>query len=126
MNAPKGGGDVLVKLCEAEREIEVTKPEPKPKTNGAAKKDDDDDDDSDLDDDDSDDEPEEIRKKIWKVGKPLAEIAVREVKKGGKVEVTVNIAADMDVQITAREVGGKGGVRGALEKPKPAENGTAS
>lgn len=125
MNAPKGGGDVIVKLCEAQREIEITKPEPKPKTNGAAKKDDGDDD-SDFDDDDSDDEPEEIRKKIWKVGKTLAEIAVKEVKKGGKVEVTANIAADMGVQITAREVGGKGGVRGALDKPKPVENGIAS
>lgn len=68
---------------------------------------------------------EEIREKIWNVGTVLAEAAVKEVKKGGKVEVTINVNADLGVQITAREVGGKGGVRGNLPKPKVTENGSA-
>ena len=126
INAPKGGGNVMVKICEGVKEIKVTKPEAKPKTNGSAHKkdDDDDDDDSDIDDSD-DDEPEEIREKVWKAGKVLAEAAVKDVKKGGKIEVTINVAKDLGVQVTAREVAGKGGVRGALEKPKGTENGSA-
>ena len=68
-------------------------------------------------------EEEDIREKVWKVGTVLAEAAVRGVKKGGKVEVTVNVGADLGVQITAREVGGKGGVRGTLEKLMITENG---
>ena len=114
---PKEGGDVIIKVCEGTRDIKVTKAAPKPKTNGKAE-----DDDSDL--DDSDDEEEETREKIWKVGRVLAEAAVRGVKKGGKVEVTVNVGEHLGVQITAREVGGKGGVRGHLEHPKAVENGS--
>ena len=110
--APKNGGDVFIKVVEGGTHIKVTKPEPKtkdekPTTNGDA-------DDSDSDFDDSDDEEEEKREKVWKLGKPLAEAAVRGVKSGGSVEVTVNVQADLGVTITAREVGGKGGVRGNL------------
>ncbi len=115
---PKEGGDVIVKVCEGTRDIKVSKAQSKPKTNGKAG-----DDDSDL--DDSDEEEEERREKVWKVGKVLAETAVRGVKKGGKVEVTVNVGESLGVQITAREVGGKGGVRGNLEKPQVVENGSA-
>lgn len=46
------------------------------------------------------------------------------MKKGGKVEVTINVNADLGVQITAREVDGRGGVRGNLPKPKMIENGS--
>ena len=60
------------------------------------------------------------------MGTVLAEAAVKDARKGGKVEVTVNITADMVTQITAREVGGKGGVRGELERTKVQENGSAS
>ncbi len=115
---PKEGGDVIIKVCEGTREIKVFKAPQKPKTNGKAQ-----DDDSDL--DDSEDEEEERREKVWKVGKVLAETAVRGVKKGGKVEVTVNVGENLGVQITAREVGGKGGVRGNLDKPAVVENGSA-
>ncbi|KAL6713641.1 Hsp70 protein that interacts with Zuo1p [Lecanora helva] len=115
---PREGGDVIVKICEGIRDIKVTKKE-KPKTNGKAASDD-----SDLD-SDEEEEDEEIREKIWTVGTVLAEAAVKDVKKGGKVEVTVNVGADLGVQITAREFGGKGGVRGNLEKPKIVENGSA-
>ncbi|KAL9126367.1 MAG: hypothetical protein Q9217_004569 [Psora testacea] len=132
INAPKGGGDVLVKICEGIRNIKVTKHPPKPQTNGAVAEKtnseiDDEDRDLDDDDDDSDEdnEPDEIREKVWKVGSVLAEAAVRDVKKGAKVEVTVNVDKDLGVQFTAREVGGKGGVRGHLERPKAVENGSA-
>lgn len=107
--APKAGGDVLVKVVEGGTHIKVTKPEPKAKTetNG-----DDDDDDSDFDSDDEEDE--EKREKLWKIGSPLAEAAVKGVKAGGKVEVTINVLGDLSVTVAIREVGGKGGVRGAL------------
>ncbi|PNS15974.1 hypothetical protein CAC42_4375 [Sphaceloma murrayae] len=117
--APKDGGDVLVRICEGVSEIKVTKPEPKekPATNGAGS-------DDDSDEDFSDDE-EELREKLWKQGEVLAEAAVRGVKKGGKVEVQINVLADLSVSVVAREVGGKGGVRGSLAAGKVAENGSA-
>ncbi|KAK2929949.1 hypothetical protein FoTM2_010289 [Fusarium oxysporum f. sp. vasinfectum] len=59
-------------------------------------------------------EEEETREKIWKIGNPLAEAAIKGVKAGGKVEVTINVLADLGVTVTAREVGGKGGVRGNI------------
>ncbi|KAL1301452.1 hypothetical protein AAFC00_005703 [Neodothiora populina] len=108
-------GHVLVRLCEGEREIKVTKPEPKPK---AEKTEEDSDEDDDSEDDE--DEDEEIRERIWKAGSPLAEAAVKGVKKGGKVEVQINVSAELGVTLVVREVGGKGGVRGEL---KPAQNG---
>lgn len=104
---PKEGGDVLIKVVEGGSHIKVTKVEPK--ENG--KKSDDDSE------DDSDDEPEEQREKVWKIGNVLAEAAVKGTKKGGKVEVMINVAADLSVTITAREVGAKGGVRGNLSAP---------
>lgn len=114
---PREGGDVIVKVCEGTRDIKITKKETA-KTNGKA--------DSDSDsDDDEEDEDEEVREKVWKVGTVLSEAAIRDVKKGGKVEVTVNVGVDLGVQITAREVGGKGGVRGNLDKPRLTENGSA-
>lgn len=112
--APKEGGDVLVKLVEGGSHIKVTKPEPKAKSNGATAEDADSDD-SEV---DSDDEPEDIREKIWKTGSALAEIAVKDVKKGGKIEVMVNVTADLAVTITAREVSGKGGVRAQIPAPQ--------
>ncbi|EKJ68268.1 hypothetical protein FPSE_11571 [Fusarium pseudograminearum CS3096] len=104
--APKEGGDVLIKIAEGNTHIKVTKPEPKAK--GEAK----DEDDSDF--SDSDEEDEETREKIWKIGSTLAEAAVKDVKAGGKVEVTINVLADLGVTVTTREVGGKGGVRGNI------------
>lgn len=117
-STPKEGGDVLIKLCEGIRDIQITKPATTPKTNGKATENDED---SDI----ESDEEEEVREKVWKVGKVLAEAAIKGVKKGGKVEVTANVGGDLGVQFTAREVGGKGGVRGTIEKPKATENGTA-
>jgi hypothetical protein len=113
---PKAGGDVLVRISEGEREIKVTKPEPKPKEEKDAE---DDEDDSDF--DSEEEEDEEIREIAWKTStKPIAEVAIKGVKAGGSVEVTININSDLGVQITAREVGGKGGVRLAVESPASA------
>lgn len=108
INAPKEGGDVLVKIVEGGSHIKVSQLEKPPKA--AAQEDD-------SEEEDSDDEPEEQREKVWKVGKVLAEAAVKGVKKGGKIEVMINVAGDLGVTVTAREVGEKGGVRGALSAP---------
>ena len=115
---PKEGGDVIVKICEGVRDIKVTKPAPKLQQNGKG----DEEDDSDI--NSEEEEEEDIREKVWKVGKVLAEAVVKGVKKGGKVEVMVSVGGDLGVQITAREVSGKGGVRGTLEKPTTVENGS--
>ena len=117
-----GAGDVLVKVCEGESDIKVTKPEPKGKAQTNGEKDEDDEDD---DDDDEDYEDEEVRERIWKVGKTLAELAVKDVKKGDKVELMVNVNPDLSLQATARVVGSKTGVRGNLEAPKTEANGSA-
>ncbi|KAL6881905.1 actin-like ATPase domain-containing protein [Trichoderma longibrachiatum] len=107
--APAEGGDVLVKVVEGGTHIKVTKPEPKARVEDVPE----DEDDSDF----EEEEEEETREKIWKIGSPLAEAAVRGVSKGGKVEVTINVSGDLSVTVTAREVGGKGGVRGNLQAP---------
>lgn len=117
--AVKDGGDVLVRLAEGVRSIDVSREE-RLTTNGTAK------DEEDEDEDDSDDEPEETRSKVWKPGKLLAEAGLRGVKKGGKVEVQVNVSADMSVTVVCREVGGKGGVRGVVEAGRVELNGRAA
>ena len=118
--APKAGGDVLIKVCEGTRDIKTITKE-KPTANG--KKDEDDDEEDD--DDDEDEEPEIVREKTWKVGSILAEAAVKDVKKGGKVEITLDVSADMTMSITTRENGNKGGVRFKLGKGEVMENGKA-
>jgi hypothetical protein len=105
-----------VRVCEGVREIKVTKPEPKPKEEKPAKAEDDEEEDSDFDSDE--DEEEEIREIVWKTEKPIAELAVKGVKAGSKVELMVHVNADLGMQITAREVGGQSAVRGAVESPK--------
>ncbi|KAI5308721.1 Hsp70 protein that interacts with Zuo1p [Ascosphaera atra] len=109
---PGEGGDVIIRVAEGVREIKVTKPEPKPKE----EKSEEDLDDSDLDSDE--DEEEEIREVVWKASKPLAEFAVRGIKKGGKVEVMVSVNEHLTMQITAREVGSQNGVRGVVAGPQ--------
>lgn len=107
ISTPKDGGDVLVKIVEGGSHIKVSQV-----SKGDRAKDDDD-----SEEEDSDDEPEEQREKVWKVGKVLAEASLKDTKNGGKVEVMINVAGDLAVTVTAREVGGKGGVRGNLSAP---------
>lgn len=109
----KDGGDVLVRLAEGFREIKVTKEE-KPATNGTKASDDE---------DSEDEEPEESREKVWKTSQLLAEAGLKGIKKGGKVEVQINVAADMSVTLVCREVGGKGGVRGVVDAGRAEMNG---
>lgn len=111
-------GDILVRVCEGEREIKVIKPESKPQTNGEKGSDDED---SDMEDDDE----EDIRERVWKAKKTLAEFGLKDLKKGSKIEVMVNVGADMALSITAREAGGKGGIRGTVDAPEVVENGKA-
>ncbi|KAF2805317.1 heat shock protein-like protein 70 [Mytilinidion resinicola] len=108
---PREGGDVLVKICEGIRVIKVTKPEPKAKANGKAENDSDDDEDSDESDE------EELREKTYKVENVLAEAALKGLSKGAKVELQINVAADLSCTFFAREVGGKVAVRGAWKAP---------
>lgn len=120
----KDGGDVLVKVCEGFKEVRVRTTAGKDggtKPNGKGGNED-----EGSDDDSDEDEEEEVREQIWRVGNVLAEAGVRGVSKGGKVEVTVSLGSDLGVQITAREVGGKGGVRGVLEARRTEENGSIS
>ncbi|KAJ4344980.1 Hsp70 protein that interacts with Zuo1p, partial [Neurospora sp. IMI 360204] len=113
--APKDGGDVLVKIVEGNTHIKVTKPEPKVKDESkTAKVEDADEEGDDSDFSDEEEEEEEKREKVWKVGSTLAEAAIRGVKKGGKVEVTILVDANLSVTVTTREVGAKTGVRGTL------------
>ncbi|KKA31211.1 hypothetical protein TD95_000820 [Thielaviopsis punctulata] len=105
--APAAGGSVLVKIAEGNTHINVTKPEPKAKPEKAA-------DDEDSDEDSDDDEEEDLREKVWKVGNTLAEAAIKDVKKGSKIEVSVTVAADLTVVFIVREVGSKTGVRGSI------------
>ena len=133
--APKDGGHVLVRLCEAVREIRISRAEPKASSSAAAKingnKSESDSDEDNNSSDDEMEEPQEIRERTWKVSNVLAEVAVRDVgkatagKKRSKIEVMANVASDLSVQFTAREIVSgddsntttKGGVRGGIDKP---------
>ncbi|KAI5294537.1 Hsp70 protein that interacts with Zuo1p, partial [Ascosphaera acerosa] len=116
----KEAGDFVIRISEGKSELKITKPEPKEKEakekSGEDGEDADEDDDSDFDSDE--DEEEEIREIVWKPTKALAELAVRGVKAGAEVEVQVNINEHLTMQITAREVGSKNGVRGVIEGQK--------
>ena len=110
-------GEMVLRVCEGERRIKSTHRESKHKAETNGEKDSDEDPDSEDD--------EDIRERIWVAAKPLAEIRAK-VKQGLKVEVTLNVGADLSVSITARELGSKTGVRGAIEKPEVIENGRTS
>ena len=120
-------GDVLIRIIEGERHVKITKPEPKAKTAANGTKDhDDDDDDDDDEDDEEDDEPEEVRERMWKPKTALAELVFNNLKPKSKVEVTVNVDAELSVSITARQVGGKGGIRGEIKAAETTrQNGSA-
>lgn len=99
-DVPAEGGDVLVGIYEAEREILTHKVERIAKDTTEE---------DDLDDDDepfSDEEDEETREKVLKPTTKIAEAVIKGTKTGGKVEVVLNITADLKVSIAVREIGG--------------------
>ncbi|KMU90270.1 heat shock 70 kDa protein cognate 2 [Coccidioides immitis H538.4] len=71
----------------------------------------------------SEEEEEDIREIVWNVSKPIAEFAIKGVKANGKVEVMISVNEHLVMQVTAREVGAKGGVRGVVDGP---QNGVAA
>ncbi|KAI9817066.1 MAG: Hsp70 protein that interacts with Zuo1p [Phylliscum demangeonii] len=90
----------------------------------------DDDDDDEEDDDDDGHEPRQVRKKVWRIETVLAEAAVRNLPTSGpkhpaRIEVTASVAADLSLQLTAREVGAKGagGVRGGIDRARERDDG---
>ncbi|KAL7272940.1 Hsp70 protein that interacts with Zuo1p [Rhizina undulata] len=106
------GGDVLVKITEGLREIIVTKPEKKQPNGDEKAEDEDEDEDADL--DDEEEEEEDIKNKVLNIDTVLAEAAIKGVAKGGKIEVTINVAADLSIAVAARAVGTQQGVRGTV------------
>ena len=109
-------GEMVLRVCEGERNIKNTKPEAKLKaeTNGER----------DSEEDSDPDDEEDVRERVWVASKPLGEITAK-VKKGLKIEVTINVGADSSISIAARELGAKTGVRGSIAKPEVVENGCA-
>lgn len=111
-------GEMMLRICEGERNIKVITPEPKTK---AETNDDKDSDEGSNFDDEGD---EDVRERIWTATKPLGEVTAK-VKKGLKVEIAINVGADLSISVTARELGAKTGVRGNIGKPEVVENGQA-
>ncbi|KAK6353455.1 Hsp70 protein that interacts with Zuo1p [Orbilia brochopaga] len=105
------GGDVLIRIVEVRKEsVDVTPTkEEKAKINGVNEDDEDDDEDF-----DEDDEDEKVFKRVTEVERVIAEAELKDVKKGAKVEVMLNVAGDLTLTVTARVVGGQGGVRGTV------------
>lgn len=119
--------DTVLRVCEGEREIVVTKPEQKPTINGTADSETEEGSEGGGDDEDDDEEEEEeqvVRQLKWKPTKPLAVLTIPGLKKDAAVELTVNVGADLGVNVTARVVGKPGGVRGELQPPEVVENGS--
>ncbi|KAK9367666.1 heat shock protein 70 family [Lipomyces kononenkoae] len=112
--APKDGGDIIIEIWEGDSEI-VTKGLEKPKENGdghGGNEEDDFDEEGDFDDDEEDEEREKVVKPVTKI----ADAGLKGVKAGAKIEVIINITADMKVSVAARELGGQA-VRGKIESP---------
>ena len=112
---PSTGGDVFIRVVEGGTHIQVTKPGPLSSAGGKGENNEKD---VDTDEDDEDEEEEERREKVWNIGSQLAEAAIKGTKPGSKVEVTINVGADLSLTVTVREVGGKGGVRGVVSAPE--------
>lgn len=92
-----GSENVLISIHEGESEIVTRKLEKPPKEEKPA-----DDDESDWSDDE--DEDEEVREKVVKPGKKLAELGLKNVSKESNVEVVLSITKDLKIQISAREL----------------------
>ncbi|KAF3941456.1 hypothetical protein ABW19_dt0209174 [Dactylella cylindrospora] len=107
----KTGGDVLIRIVEAKKDtVDITPPKEEKKPNGVDGEEDEEDDE----DDDEDEEDEKVFKRITEVEKVIAEALLKDVKKGEKVEVMLNVSGDLTLTVTARVVGKPGGVRGTV------------
>lgn len=111
-SVPADGGDVVIKFVEGASEIRKTVPEKKPKAETS-----DDDEDDEDDDEEEEEEEEEIKTKHMKVEKLLAEALLKDVKKGQKIEVTVQASVDTPLNVAVRIVGTQQGIRGVVSAP---------
>ncbi|KAK9477906.1 heat shock protein 70 family [Lipomyces japonicus] len=102
------GGDFAVDVFEGEEHI-VTRKIEKTKAERSEQEDEDDDEE-----DDFSDEDEEEREKVVKPVTKIAEAAITSVNDGAKVEVILNISADLKLGVVVREIGGQT-VRGSIE-----------
>ncbi|CAN6595856.1 ribosome-associated complex subunit Ssz1p [Trichomonascus vanleenenianus] len=103
-----GSENVLIAVHEGVSEIVTKTLEKAPKEE---KKEDDDE--SDWSDDEED---EEVREKVIKPGKKLAELGLKGVTVGSKIEVSLSITKDLKLQVAAREVKAAGvSARGVTE-----------
>lgn len=96
--------NVFIELWEGDHEIVV-------KTLEKSK---DEKEDNDSDESDYDSEDEEIREKVMKPTKKIAELALNGIKPKSKVEIVLNIAADLKLTVAVREVGANTAVRGEV------------
>jgi molecular chaperone DnaK (HSP70) len=104
LDTAKDVADVLVAVYEGESEIVVTKVEKelkKPKANTEEDEEEDENEESDW---SSDEEDEETRHKHFKPATKLAELGLKGITGGTKVEVILNITRELRLQIAAREV----------------------
>ncbi|KAK9448160.1 heat shock protein 70 family [Limtongia smithiae] len=92
--APQEGGNVFVAVAEGEEEIVVRTVE--------RPTDEEDEEDEPF----SDEEPEEVREKVVRAGKVVADAVLKDVPAGAQVEVIVNITAEKKVDVAVRAVGG--------------------
>ncbi|PRT55263.1 Ribosome-associated complex subunit SSZ1 [Wickerhamiella sorbophila] len=83
-------GDVLIEIVEIEREIKVETVKPEPKAAGE-------DEESDWSDDE--DEEYEVRSRVVKPGKTLAQLGITA---NGKADIVVTISKDLKMQVAAR------------------------
>lgn len=102
--------NVLVGIYEGDSEIITKKLEKPPKDEKNTQGDDDESDWS------EDDEDEEVREKVIKPGKKLAELGLNGVSQGSKIEVALSVTKDLKIQISARELKNNGvSARGVTE-----------
>lgn len=111
-NSPADAESVLISVYEGEAEIKVSVLEKPAKGEKTAEEEEEDSWSED------EDEDEEVRTKVIKPTTKLAEVGVKDISKGSKIEVLINITGDLKLQIAAREVK-QGGVaiRGELAAP---------
>ena len=100
----------MLSVCEGVSEVVITKTQKKLPNGFAEVEDEDETEDEDA----TEDEDEEQRSREIKVHKVIAEAALKGVKRGNKIEVTINVESDLRLNIASRIVGTQIGVRGEV------------